>query len=112
MLVYVCFWIPFSFAEWCCVGRGNSPWTANLALCARMAHQSDSLATLHHSGTPNASLGANETGWHSFGYFSFAIERKVTRPRCDNRNAQQKEQSKYQTPIQYNTKADKPNQLS
>ena len=31
------------------------------------------------SGTPNAFLGANESGWHSFGYFSFATERKVTR---------------------------------
>jgi hypothetical protein len=31
------------------------------------------------SGTPNAFLGANRWGWHSFGYFSFAIERKVTR---------------------------------
>jgi len=75
------------FAEWCGVGRGNSPGMANLALCARMAHQSDSLATRRHSGTPSAFLGANETGWHSFGYFSFATERKVTRLRCDNRNA-------------------------
>ena len=59
MLAYVCFWIPFSFAEWRCVGRGNSPWTANLALCARMAHQSDSLATPRHSGIPSAYLGTN-----------------------------------------------------
>jgi hypothetical protein len=60
---------------------------ANLALCAWMAHQSDSLATLCHSGTPSVFLGGNETGWHSFGYFSFAIERKVTRQRGETRNA-------------------------
>ncbi len=30
-----------------------------LALCARMAHQSDSLATLLHSGAPSVLLGAN-----------------------------------------------------
>ena len=58
-----------------------------LALCARMAHQSDSLATLQHSGIPSAFLGTNGVGWHSFGYFSFAIERKVTRPRGATRNA-------------------------
>jgi hypothetical protein len=45
------------------------------------------LATLKHSGTPSAFLGASKTGWHSFGYFSFAIERKVTRPRCEYRKA-------------------------
>jgi hypothetical protein len=56
-----------------------------------MAHQSDSLARPYHSGTPSASLGANETGWHSFGHFSFAIERKVTRLRGETRNAKQKE---------------------
>jgi hypothetical protein len=55
-----------------------------------MAHQSDSLATLRYSGTPSAFLGANKTGWHSFGYFSFAIERKATRPRCEYRNAKVK----------------------
>jgi hypothetical protein len=27
------------FAEFIAVGRANSPWTANLVLCARMAHQ-------------------------------------------------------------------------
>jgi hypothetical protein len=32
-----------------------------------------------NSGTPSVFLGANGVGWHSFGYFSFAIERKVTR---------------------------------
>jgi len=53
------------------------------------------LATPYHSGTPSVLLGANKTGWHSFGYFSFAIERKVTRPRCDNRNAEQKVQSNF-----------------
>jgi hypothetical protein len=51
-----------------------------------MAHQSDSLATRRYSGTLSASLRANKTGWHSFGYFSFANERKVTRPRCEYRN--------------------------
>ena len=30
---------PFSFAEFSAIGRANSPWTANLALCARTAHQ-------------------------------------------------------------------------
>jgi len=44
-----------------------------------MAHQSDSLAMRRYSGTLSAFLRANKTGWHSFGYFSFAIERKVTR---------------------------------
>jgi hypothetical protein len=78
---------PFLFAEYRSVGRGNSPGTANLALCARMAHQSDSLAMRHYSGTLSAFLRANKTGWHSFGYFSFAIERKVTRLRCEYRNA-------------------------
>jgi hypothetical protein len=34
------FFVPFLFAEFISVGRVNSPWTANLALCARMAHQS------------------------------------------------------------------------
>ena len=57
-----------------------------LALCARMAHQSDSLATRQYSGIPSVFLGTNVVGWHSFGYFSFAIERKVTRPRCEYRN--------------------------
>jgi hypothetical protein len=52
-----------------------------------MAHQRDSLATLWHLGTPSVLLGANKAGWHSFGYFSFAIERKVTRLRCEYRNA-------------------------
>ncbi len=35
-------------------------------------------------------FGASDAGRHSFGYFSFAVERKVTRPRCENRNAKQK----------------------
>ena len=57
-----------------CVGRGNSPGKANLVLCARMAHQDDSLATQPCSGTPNVFFGANKSGWHSFGYFSVAID--------------------------------------
>jgi len=30
---------PSSFAEFGGIGSANSPWTANLGLCARMAHQ-------------------------------------------------------------------------
>jgi len=43
-------------------------------------------ARWQHSGiqAPEAFLGANESGWHSFGYFSFAIERKVTRRKRRN----------------------------
>ena len=33
---------PFSFAEFLVVGRANSPWTANLALRARIARQGGS----------------------------------------------------------------------
>jgi len=33
------FFSPFLFAKFITVGRANSPWTANLVLCARMAHQ-------------------------------------------------------------------------
>ena len=33
---------PFSFAEFVAVGRANSPWTANLALRARIARQGGS----------------------------------------------------------------------
>jgi hypothetical protein len=36
---FLVFYSPFLFAEFIAVGRANSPWTANLALCARMAHQ-------------------------------------------------------------------------
>ncbi len=33
---------PFSLAEFSAVGRANSPWTANLALRARIARQGGS----------------------------------------------------------------------
>ena len=33
------FLVPLSFAEFVGIGRANSPWMANLVLCARTAHQ-------------------------------------------------------------------------
>jgi len=40
--VFACqlFKFPFRFAEVSAVGSANSPWTANLTQCARMAHLS------------------------------------------------------------------------
>jgi hypothetical protein len=37
--VFFSFLLPLSIAEFTGIGRANSPWMANLALCARMAHQ-------------------------------------------------------------------------
>jgi len=45
------------------------------------AIQDGALAKLQGSGTPSDFLGASGLGRHSFGYFSFAVERKVPRPR-------------------------------
>ncbi len=78
---------------------------ANLALCARMAHQSDSLATPLHSGTPSAFLVANEVGWHSFGYFSFATERKVTRQWGETHNLTEVYKSQIKTNNKKNKKS-------
>ncbi len=43
----------------------------NLALCARMAHQSDSLATLRHSGTP--SFFSGQTEWDGILLVTFLL---------------------------------------
>jgi len=55
---------------------------ANLALCARTAHQGGFVGNTGKFRHPKGKW----SGRHSFGYFSVAADKKVTRPRCENRN--------------------------
>ena len=72
--VFVVLLAPLSFAECTGVGRVNSLGMANLALRARIARQGGLVGNTCAFRHPEAFLGANETGWHSFGYFSFATD--------------------------------------
>jgi hypothetical protein len=80
---------PFLFAEFSVAGRANSPGKANLVLCARMAHQDGLVGSCGKFRHPECFSRGKQDGIAFFCYFSFAIERKVTRPRCENRKAKQ-----------------------
>jgi len=56
---------PFSFAEFGSIGRANSPWTANLGLCARMAHQTGRVGNAAKFRHPQG----KRYGAALFGYF-------------------------------------------
>jgi hypothetical protein len=86
-LVFFLFYPPLSFAEFCGIGRVNSPGMANLALCARTAHQGGLVGNTRELRHPECFFRGKRIRRHSFGYFSFAVERKVTRQRGETRNA-------------------------
>ena len=63
---------------------------ANLALCARTAHQGGLVGNTREFRHPECFFRGKRIRRHSFGYFSFAVERKVTRQRGETRNAKLK----------------------
>jgi len=73
---------PSSFAEFGGIGSANSPWTANLGLCARMAHQTGALAMPPNSGTRRA----NDMG-RPFLVTFWGCSQKVTRQWGETHNA-------------------------
>jgi len=87
LFLFVRFSSPFHLLNFSVlVEQNNSEWPCSP--CAPgWRIKAGSLATLENSGIPNAFFRGKWSGRHSFGYFSFAVERKVTRPRCENRNA-------------------------
>ncbi len=56
-----------------------------LSLCFLQASSAAAEPGVSDEGTPSVLLGVSDLGRHSFGYFSFAVERKVIRPRCEYR---------------------------
>ena len=78
------FSFPYYLADGLIDALVDSPWTVNRGLCAWTAHQSvQEEASISSAGILIRVFygsGQGDAGWHSFGYFSFAIERKVTRP--------------------------------
>jgi len=83
---------PFSFAEFGGIGSANSPWTANLVLCARMAHQDGRVAMLPNSGTRRA----NEAG-RPFLVTFLGCSKKVTRQWGETHNAKVKKERMVQS---------------
>ena len=54
-----------------------------LSLCFLQASSAAAEQRVSDEGTPGAFPGVSDSGRHSFGYFSFAVERKVTRQKAE-----------------------------
>jgi len=81
---------PSSFAEFGGIGSANSPWTANLGLCARMAHQTGRVAMPPNSGTRRA----NDAG-RPFLVTFLGCSKKVTRQWGETHNAKVRKRENY-----------------
>ena len=82
-----------SIAEVGGIGRANSPRTANLALCARTAHQGGLVGNTPSFRHPAGAIEQRRP----FLVTLLGCSKRVTRPRCENRNAKLKRNRKCQT---------------
>jgi len=86
---------PSSVAEFGGIGSANSPWTANLGLCARMAHQIGRVGNAAKFRHPQG----KRYGAAFFGYF-LGLQPKSDSPVGRDPQCQSKIQKEiYETPI-------------
>ena len=70
---------PLSLAEFFSVGRTNSPWMANLALCARTAHQSGFVGNTGKFRHPECFF-SRQVKWAAFSGYSLWLLTKSNSP--------------------------------